>query len=64
MSGSRKVQRVQTPKAVRMPVTDGGPVRPFASKTMPEIQQRQGASSTVLSDILKSVTGSIGLLGR
>ena len=63
MSGSKKVKQA-APRPIRMPVTDGGPVRPFASKTMPEIQQRQGASSTILSDVLKSITGSIGLLGR
>ena len=61
MGGKSKLPK---PTAVRLPVSDNSPVRSFAQKTLPQFAQRQGQSSNILTDMLKSITGSIGLLGR
>ena len=52
------------PKPIRLPVNDGGPLNDRRARTTPEIQKRQGQASTILSEALKSITGSIGFLGR
>jgi hypothetical protein len=52
------------PKPIRLPVNDPAPLNDRRARTTAQIQKRQGQMSTILSDALKSITGSAGFLGR
>jgi len=53
-----------TPQPVRLPVMEDKLIRDTRAATTMDILNRQGRQSTILSQMLKNLTGSIGFLGR
>lgn len=64
MGGRSSLPSASSVKTVRLPVTDGGPVYSAKQGETQTQTSRGGRTSTFLSDMLKSLTGSIGFLGR
>ena len=52
------------PQPVRLPVMEDKLIRDTRAATTMDILNRQGRQSTILSQMLKNLTGSIGFLGR
>lgn len=52
-----------TPTVTRLPTQDSSLVRDTRASARADIQGRGGRQSTILSDLLKQLTGSKGLLG-
>lgn len=53
----------EPPKVVRMPVVSDPSVQAAANRARNSARQRSGRMSTILSNPLRSVNGSRGLLG-
>lgn len=60
MGGSSDLPK---PQVTRLPTQDSSLVRDTRASTAASIANRGGRQSTILSDILKQLTGSKGLLG-
>ena len=56
--------KLPTPQPVRLPVMEDKLIRDTRAATTMDILNRQGRQSTILSQMLKNLTGSIGFLGR
>jgi len=64
MAGLFRSPRPPQPKPVRLPVQDSIAVEAARERARRSSQRRNGRLSTVLTDSLRSLTGSLGKLGR
>lgn len=62
--GSSLPDPAPRPRPVRLPVYDNSAINSTRRRAARNTQSRQGRSSTILSDALRNITGSEGLLGR
>jgi hypothetical protein len=57
-------QTLPEPKPIRMPNLNDPEILAARRRVLEQAMSRTGRASTILSDMLRSVNGSIGLLGR
>lgn len=62
--GGRRSVPLAKPRVTRLPTQDDKAIRDFRQATTQQTLGRGGRQSTILSDMLRSLTGSVGYLGR